>query len=245
MAYFKNTNKTPTIEYVKDFKTPIIFFNTEVLLKIKAYVDECDKEISWLGVVEKIEADNKKENDHDCFLITDVMLVPQEVSSSTVELTQEGLSEFGTKLIQSNQSELFNKIKMWGHSHVNMSVSASSTDDETFEDFYKNSDFFIRSICNKKGEMKVDFIDCNSGIKYMDITWYENKSAEQIQLEKMINDFNEKQDKLFEDIKEKVKLEMKKNLKEEPKVISKYNYIYDDDYDDYTFLSNDFKKKIS
>ena len=73
-----------------------------------------------------------------------------------------------------------------------MAVFASATDDKTFEQFYPSCDYFIRIIVNKKREMKLDFVDTLNGLKYENLPWIEMVSQEQLELENLVNEFNEK-----------------------------------------------------
>jgi hypothetical protein len=210
MTIFKPNSKTTTLQMtVPDENTPVIFITTYALMKMNNYIQNSDKEISWLGVVEHNE---------NVFMITDVMLFEQEVTGTTTEIDEGHLSSFGTRLIQTGQMDLYNKIRMWGHSHVKLDVYASKTDEETFEQFYENCEFFIRLIANQKGDMKVDFIDNERHIKYLDMDWYENKTDAQIKLEELINQFNKSMEELNNKIKEDVKVEIEANIIDKKKV---------------------------
>lgn len=221
---------------------PLILFSTEALMKMKVYVDEHDKEISWLGVVEQTE---------EAYIVTDVMLFEQRVTGVTTDILETSLTSFGSKLIAEGKADLFNKIRLWGHSHVNMTCFASKTDEETFEQFYPSCDFFIRLIANKKEEIKVDFVDMQRHMKYENIPWSEIKSDEQIKLEQMMAEFNAKYLEKFNAIKELAKQEIKTNIL--PNVSFTYTspninqYDQDDDVDfdteeTYTKFQNKYEK---
>ena len=77
--------------------------------KWRCIVNLCEKEIGWLGFVKKLEGIG--------FMITDVMLLKQEVHATTTEIDPQALLEFWGQTPPEKQSE----IKVWGHSHVNMS----------------------------------------------------------------------------------------------------------------------------
>ena len=146
---------------------PKIIISKTALRKMNIYIKECKEEIGWLGTVTK---------DKEYYYISDVMLFEQEVHATTTEITPEGLSKFGEELLQQeNGIDIWNSIKVWGHSHVNMSVFASGQDDAQMETFAENGhDFFIRIIANKKGEMKLDLYDYMQGVIYTNLSWFEN-----------------------------------------------------------------------
>lgn len=229
MLFELNSSKT-NIEFVsaKTIEYPKVKFTTYVLMKMKAYIDEHDKEISWLGVVDKNENE---------YIVSDVMLFEQKVSGVTTDISEESLTAFGTKLIVEGKQDLFNKIRLWGHSHVNMSTFASGTDNSTFEQFYPNCDYFIRLIANKKGEMKLDLVDMNNNLKYENVPWEEIKTQEQIEIEQLMAIFNNNYTKQFNLIKDRAKNEIKLNIIEnlpgdvKPVIYPTYKD-YEDDYAD-------------
>ena len=221
-----SSNK-PNVDLLTN-KIPVVIISKQAIKKMKVYIDECDQEIGWLGTAHK---------HGNTYIVDDVMLFDQEVHSTTTEITPEGLSSFGEKILNTEGGiELWNSIKVWGHSHVNMSTFASSQDDEQMKVFSDcGHDFFIRIIGNKKGEMRVDLYDFNTGIIYNYIPWITEKTEEEIKienhikalqeeieiLEKELNNYN----KIEDSFKETVKKEIKEKVK--PKtVITYYNGIY-------------------
>lgn len=121
--------------------------------KMELYCDLSEGEIGWLAYVEKFEGVG--------FLITDCVLLKQEVHSTTTEITPEGLLEFWNNTPVDRQAT----IKMWGHSHVNMGVTPSGQDDSQMEYFKDGNPWFIRLITNKKREYHIDIFDYANGIK--------------------------------------------------------------------------------
>ena len=164
---FKKSSTKLSVEVLEKC-APVIIIEKNALAKMKVYIDECADEIGWLGTATKEEG---------FYHITDVFLFEQEVHSTTTEITPEGLGDFGEKLLQQeNGMEIWNSMKVWGHSHVNMSVSPSGQDNSQMEVFADNGhDFSIRIIGNKKGDMAVDLYDYETGVIYKNIMWYPNK----------------------------------------------------------------------
>ena len=150
---------------------------------MEIYCDLSEGEIGWLGFVEDLGSNG--------FLIKDVALLKQEVHSTTTEITPEGLLEFWSKTLPEEQQ----KIKLWGHSHVNMSPSPSGQDNDQMEYFKDGNPWFIRLITNKKREYHIDIYDYENGIQVhmdqSDLITYNPKATE---LKKSIE----------EEIKEKV-----------------------------------------
>ena len=151
------------VKLMKNF-SPKIFIDIKALNKMKEYVRQSSLEIGWLGTCEKI--DNN-------YFITDVFLFKQEVHSTTTEITTEGLSEFAMDLMSTpNGLDIWNNMKVWGHSHVNMSTSPSSQDDKQIDVFAENAeDFFIRIIANKSNNFRIDLYDYTSGVMYEELPY--------------------------------------------------------------------------
>ena len=121
--------------------------------KMEMYCDLSEGEIGWLGFVEKYEGVG--------FLITDCILLKQEVHATTTEIDPMALIEFWNQTPPEQQS----KIKIWGHSHVNMSTTPSGQDDSQMEYFKDGNKWFIRLITNKKREYHIDIYDYENGLK--------------------------------------------------------------------------------
>ena len=121
--------------------------------KMEMYCDLSEGEIGWLGFVEKYEGVG--------FLITDCVLLKQEVHATTTEIDPMALIEFWNQTPPEQQS----KIKIWGHSHVNMSTTPSGQDDSQMEYFKDGNKWFIRLITNKKREYHIDIYDYENGLK--------------------------------------------------------------------------------
>lgn len=122
--------------------------------KMKALVDEFDKEIAWHGIAKRGEAENE-------YVIEDVLVYPQTVTAATVETDQEKYQMW----LYSQEDDVFNHIRMQGHSHVNMNTSPSGVDTTYYERIVEqmgNEDFYIFMILNKKGSRYVNIYDMKS-----------------------------------------------------------------------------------
>ena len=129
---------------------PSVFISGTAHGKMLALVKECDIEIGWMCTVEKDE-------DGD-FHLNDVYVPLQTCTASTTVISERGDSELMMELLEQGKGAEVNALRCWGHSHVNMAVFASQTDETQTQDFIDNleeagSDHFIRLIGNKRGEL--------------------------------------------------------------------------------------------
>lgn len=169
--------------------------------KMEMYCDLSDGEIGWLAFVEKYEGVG--------FLITDCVLLKQEVNGTTTEIDPMALIEFWNETPIEKQS----LIKMWGHSHVNMSPTPSGQDDSQMEYFKDGNEWFIRLITNKKREYHIDIFDYKNGLKvHMD--------------QADLKDYNPGANELRKAIEEEIKDKVSKKTYTTPKTtypVSKYS----------------------
>lgn len=149
---------------------PIVFVSPQAIAEMQKYVDICEDEIGWLGFVRKHET-----KEFDYYVIESTLLFGQEVHGATTEISPESLGEIANDIIQEDQEngvDKVNRLRMWGHSHVNMEVSPSGQDNSQMEKFKENNvPYFIRIITNKKGKMRLDLFDYENGIIYNDMPW--------------------------------------------------------------------------
>lgn len=162
---------------------PEIYVTLLALHKMRYYIDNTDKEIGWLGYVSRL--------DKNVYLIEDVFLVKQKVHSATTEIDPEALASLATNLIKQGEQgiSLYNKIRLWGHSHVNMDTFASGQDDAQMDEF-DTSDFYIRLIGNKNGSWNVCLYDYNSNVVWsgLELKMYYEVEINNEELDKEIKD---------------------------------------------------------
>lgn len=149
-------NFTKTLGTV-DRKATVLF--TEMAWqKMQTLIREFDKEVAWHGVAERCE-------EKDTYLISDILVYPQEVTGSTVTTDQ---NEYEMWLMR-QEDDVFNNIRMQGHSHVNMSTSPSSVDLNLYDGILSQLDsdmFYIFMIYNKRGEKTVKLYDLRENILF-------------------------------------------------------------------------------
>lgn len=138
------------------------------LNKMFLYVKIGSKEVGWMGTL----LDEREEKDE--FFLKDVFLAEQEVSAVTTNLTPDGVAEMMNELmLLPDAMEVCNNLKFWGHSHVNMGVGPSAQDKETVVDLRGDTtDYFLRGIFNKKGEVKFTLFLYDRNVVIDDIDWF-------------------------------------------------------------------------
>lgn len=151
------------IRYSKAFKykdhaavlwlTPLAYSKTVAL--INAFSDE----VAWHGM-----AVRKAVNE---FIIEDIFVYPQEVTGATVNTDQARYTEW----LYEFDDDSFNKIRMQGHSHVNMGVSPSTVDSghrEKILDQLDDDMFYIFMVWNKSLKTHTLIYDMENNILYDD-----------------------------------------------------------------------------
>ena len=136
------------ISFTKTFtagnEKAVVLFTPIAWAKMVMLIKEFDKEVAWHGVA--FRSDNTEANE---YIIKDILVYPQEVTQTTVEMDTEKYSQW---LIDNIEDERFNNIRMQGHSHVNMGVTPSSVDlnhQEEILNMLGDDDFYIFMIWNK------------------------------------------------------------------------------------------------
>ena len=200
---------------------PRIFATIKALHKMRYYIDNTEMEIGWLGYVSKLE-DNQ-------YLIEDVFLLKQQVHSTTTEIDPDALATMATELIRQGEEGIakYNKIRLWGHSHVNMSTGASKQDDDQMNEF-ATTDFYIRLIGNKHGDWNVCLYDYANNVLWSELPlelWYE------------VDVTNEELDKEIADNVSKKEYTTTKPIPRYNKYLDNYDRYYDDYYD-YAYSTN-------
>ena len=129
-------------------RAPKVYYSDKAWAKIAYFVNRAKGEVGWLGLVERRGTN---------YLVTDVFLPEQEVSAATTEISVDAYNKIMFECIRDG---VYNdNLCYWGHSHVNMSVTPSMTDERTTQGYIESTmdgGFFIRGIYNKSGDSKVD-----------------------------------------------------------------------------------------
>jgi len=126
--------------YIYEESKATIWLTQEAYRKMVALVTEFSSEVGWHGTVSR-SADNE-------FVVEDIFVYPQEVTSSTVNTDQFAYTEW----LYSLNDDVFNNLRMHGHSHCNMGVSPSGVDENHRQgilDQLEPDMFYVFMIWNK------------------------------------------------------------------------------------------------
>lgn len=214
MKFISNSTK-PSVQVLDAF-LPTIIISKDALAKIQLYCELCNTEIGWLGTAFC--------EDKSVIYIADVFLFKQDVHSTTTEITPEGLSEFAEELLQHEDGlSIWNNIRLWGHSHVNMSTTPSTQDNEQMVTFAEGGhDWFVRMIANKKGDLSIDLYNYDQGIIYRNLNWWEEQTQEELDVVAKINELQAYLETLNTTCTDKYKEPINQEIKD--KVKEKYQH---------------------
>jgi len=160
-SFDRPKNESFTVSFTGDNEFPDVYVSGPAHGKMLALVKECPIEISWMCSVTR--------RDNGDFDINDVYVPLQFCGPANTEISEEGDEALMMELITAGKAEELNNLRCWGHSHVNMAVFASGTDESQTQDFLDNlgeagSDHFVRFIANKRGELLCHVYLLNQGI---------------------------------------------------------------------------------
>lgn len=144
--------------------TPVVFVSLVAYETMWHYVDLAEGEVGWLGLVREIP---------EGFLLEDMYLFEQEVSSTTTGNVVSGLAEVFDRIRREHPEGIraLSRLRFWGHSHVFMNTTPSLTDEEQMERFGERCPWFIRGILNKLGRMEFTLFLYEKGVKIVDVPW--------------------------------------------------------------------------
>ncbi len=144
---------------------PKIYVSQDAYRDMRILVGLSPTEVGWIGSV--VRVDNN-------FIIEEVFLIDQQAHGTTTVISEDGLAQWGTEIMKNRRDgmEVANRIRFWGHSHVNMGTGPSSQDDKQMDLFAETcGDFFIRGILNKKGRMEFTLYLYSVGLEIRDVSW--------------------------------------------------------------------------
>ncbi len=121
-----------------------VCFTSMAWAKMTALIREFNHEVAWHGVAHRVEDESKDE-----YIISDIVVYPQEVSGASVEMDEEKYAQW---LMDNADDERFDNLRMQGHSHVRMGTTPSSVDLEHQEEILNmlgDDGFYIFMIWNK------------------------------------------------------------------------------------------------
>ena len=118
---------------------PSVTLSPQAAGKLRLYVRLCPFEISGLGEVEILPAG---------FLVTDLFLPRQRCYYTFTELLPDELARFLIAYVSRGKDPA--KLTFWWHSHAEMDVFWSPTDDYTARGFH--NDYMLSLVTNKAGD---------------------------------------------------------------------------------------------
>lgn len=160
---------------------PVINFNALAYVKMRTLVQSCSTECAWHGVVEANEERTR-------FDITDILVYPQDVTGVTVKTDEIPYTKWKNEL----SDDVYNNLRMQGHSHVSMSATPSSVDTTMYDNMLSvlgPNSYYIFMITNKQGNIWVEIHDIKNNVIYdtddIDITvstldmdeWYQEQCS--------------------------------------------------------------------
>lgn len=181
---------------------------TEVAwIKMQILIQSIDKEVAWHGVVKRGDAENE-------YIVSDVLVYPQKIAAATVESDDDAYPLWYAKL--TDTPEVFDNLRMQGHSHVNMGVTPSTTDMAFYQKLLNlvgEDSFYVFVIYNKKGDKTVKIYDFAKNVLFetqdVDVSVIDNGSGF---------------DQFLKDAKDMVKPETYKQKTQTPTAKPTYNY---------------------
>lgn len=152
------------VSFQKIFNYPgrraTLYFDPGAWIKMDALVRKFDDEVAWHGVA--FRGDDPKTDE---YFIQDIIVYPQEVTGATVNTDQAEYENW----LMSLEDDVFNNVRMQGHSHVNMGVTPSGVDTTHQEKILEQLDddmFYIFVIWNKRGEKTVKIYDLAKNVLF-------------------------------------------------------------------------------
>ena len=145
-----------------DDRFALIYFTPIAWAKMVTLVARYNTEVQWHGCVRRV-------SDFE-FEIYDILVPPHEVTGTTVTSDYKPYGEWLNGL----DDETFNSVKFHGHSHVDMSVTPSGTDEKYRLDLVTQLPkpvngmdvFYIFLIINKRHEWSAEIYDFTHNALY-------------------------------------------------------------------------------
>ena len=130
-------------------KKPTVIINPIAWLKMVSLVMHNTKEIAWQS---EVEIRQFKDSEETYYYIKEVYVYPQCVSAGYVDVDELKYADWSIKQLTNEQ---YNALRFQGHSHVNMGVTPSGTDEATYKKFLEQlgkDDYYVFLIMNKRLE---------------------------------------------------------------------------------------------
>lgn len=156
--YKKTTFSVDPTKSIQSTTRPVINFNALAYLKMLTLVDSCATECAWHGIVEANEERTR-------FDIVDILVYPQTITGTTVQTDELKYTEWKNAL----SDDVYNNLRMQGHSHVNFGTTPSGVDTTLYENMLNvmsQNSYYIFMITNKKRSFWFEIHDLANNIIY-------------------------------------------------------------------------------
>lgn len=121
-----------------------IIISHEASLKLKYFIDIADGEISGIG---------KSEIDEDGTIhLVDLEIIKQKCTAANTTIDDDAQAQFFLDLRK--KGENIKNWNVWWHSHANLAVFWSQTDDDTIRNHSSVQTYLVSVVSNKKQEFK-------------------------------------------------------------------------------------------
>lgn len=194
---------------------PRILVAAQALQDMWYIVEQASQEVGWLGTVQQ--------NGND-LLIDEIFLFEQRAHGTTCEISTDGLAAWAQEMLETrpDADDVINRLRFWGHSHVNMGTSPSGQDESQMSIFADScSDFFIRAIANKSGRLEFTLFLYEKGLAIKDCPWSVSAPADE-----------ERREKWKKELEEKVKTFYVPIPQTAPGTASAYSFLHEEDEDE-------------
>lgn len=146
-----------------------VYFTELAWMKMTALLREFNKEVAWHATAYRLPGDT------DEYVIKDILVYPQTVTATTVEMDNELYAKWETDGLMADDERFYN-IRCQMHSHVHMGVTPSPVDLTHQEEILAQLDddaFYIFMIWNKNLVANIRIFDMQKNVLFEtnDVTW--------------------------------------------------------------------------
>lgn len=135
-----------------ELKSPVLNFTGKAYAKMMSLVSSFTTEVAWYGIVRR--------ESESLYHVEDILVHPQYVSGGRVQDADEEYSKWLVNIWK--QDDLFERMKLHGHSHVNFQAVPSSLDIQNYQERTEQmngSGLKIFMIWNKRNEFWISVLD--------------------------------------------------------------------------------------
>lgn len=121
---------------------PSIVYSELAYCKIQTWVHLAKGEVSGMGLVRR--------DPDDTLYVYDAFLIEQDCTGTNTELRPAALAQFTEQMFREGK---YDDVRLWWHSHANMDVFWSGTDEACIKSI-GGSEYLLSTVFNKKGKQK-------------------------------------------------------------------------------------------